>query len=136
MEGRILGCSLSIIWTIFKMTPNLLWIWSFYSFQHTWSYKKDFVLLRRKKLWHNIYEMLEEVTNNVRIDVTAVNRGIITYWGNWSMDARANIRVRGFSCRRQMIFSNAKIFDPNAQRHENEINKKWDATKQMNKKRK
>ena len=40
------------------------------------------------------------------------------------METRADINARGFECRGQRTFFDARIFDPNTQRHENKTIKK------------
>ena len=95
--------------------------------QHALSCKKGgFVTLRHNELRENIAEMLQEVTNDVRIEpilqpLTGEDQSI---GGNLSVEARADISARGFWCRGQKVFFDVTIFDPNAQHHENKTLKK------------
>ena len=77
--------------------------------------------LRHNELRDNIAEMLQEVTNDVRIEpilqpLTGEEQSVD---GNVSVEARADISTRGFWCRGQRAFFSVRIFDPNAQHHEN-----------------
>ena len=76
--------------------------WLFKSFQHALSCKKaGFVTLRHNELRDHIAEMLQKVTNDVRIEpilqpLTGEEQSI---GGNLSVKARANISAKGFWCR-------------------------------------
>ena len=77
--------------------------------------------LKHNDLRDNIGEILQEVTNNVRIEpilqpITGEEQSI---GGKVSVDARADISARGFWYLGQRAFFDVRIFDPNAQRHEN-----------------
>ena len=77
--------------------------------------------LKHNELRDNIGEILQEVTNNVRIEpilqpITGEEQSI---GGKVSVEARADISTRGFWYRGQRAFFDVRIFDPNAQRHEN-----------------
>ena len=70
--------------------------------------------------------MLQKVTNDVRIEpilqpLTGEEQSIC---GNLSVEALADIGGRGFWCRGQRAFFDVRIFDPNAQRHENKTIKR------------
>ena len=70
--------------------------------------------------------MLQEVTNNVRIEpilqpLTGKEQSV---GGNVSVEAQANISPRRFWCRGQRAFFDVSIFDSNAQRHENKTFKR------------
>ena len=99
-----------------------------YTVQHALSCKKGgFVTLRHNELRDNIGEMLQEVTNDVRIEpilqpLTGEEQSI---GGNVSVEARTDTSARGFWCRGQRAFFDVIIFDPNAQRHENKTLKRW-----------
>ena len=77
--------------------------------------------LRHNKLRDDIGEMLHEVTNDVRIEpiLQTLTGEKQSTGGNVSVEARADITARGFWYRGQRAFFDVKIFDPNAQRHEN-----------------
>ena len=93
--------------------------------------------LRHNELRDNVNEMLQEVTNDVRIKpilqpLTGEEQSV---GGNLSMEARADISARGFWCRRQRTFFDLRIFDPNAQRHENKTLKRCYELNEHEKKR-
>ena len=93
--------------------------------------------LRCNELRDNIGEMLQEVTNDVRIEpilqpLTGEEQSI---GGNVSVEARADISARGFWCRGQRSFFDIRIFDPNAQRHENKTLKRCYELNEHEKKR-
>ena len=77
--------------------------------------------LRHNQLRDDNAEMLQEVTNDVRIEPTLqpLTGEEQSVGGNVSVEARADISTRGFWCRGQRAFFDVRIFDPNAQRHEN-----------------
>ena len=78
--------------------------------------------LKHNELRENIGEMLQEVTNDVRIEMLQpLTREEESIVGNLSAEARADISARGFWCRGQRAFFDVKVFDPNVQRHENKI---------------
>ena len=93
--------------------------------------------LKHNKLRDNMGEMLQEVTNDVRIEpilqpVTGEEKSI---GGNVSVKARADISARGLWCRGQRAFFDVRIFDPKAQRHENKTFKRCHEVNDNNKKR-
>ena len=83
--------------------------------QHALSCKKgEFVTLRHNELRANIAEMLQEVTNDVRIEpilqpLTGEEQSV---GENVSVEARADISARRFWCRGQKAFFDVKVFDP------------------------
>ena len=93
--------------------------------------------LSHNELRGNTNEMLQEVTNNVRIEpilqlLTGEEQSL---GGEISMEARAGISARGFWCRGQRAVFNARIFDPNAYRHENKTLKRCYKLNEHEKKR-
>ena len=73
------------------------------------------------ELRDNIGEMLQEFTNDFIIELTLqpLTGEKQSIGGNVSVEARADISARGFWCRGQRAFFDVRIFDPNAQHHEN-----------------
>ena len=68
-----------------------------YSVQHVISCKKGgFVTLRHNALRDNIAEMLEEVTNKVKVEPALQPLSGEEIKGNQSDEARSDISVRGF----------------------------------------
>ena len=70
--------------------------------------------LRHNELRANIAEMLQEVTNDVRIEpilqpLTGEEQSV---GENVSVEARADISARRFWCRGQKTFFDVRIFDP------------------------
>ena len=70
--------------------------------------------LRHNELRANIAEMLQEVTNNVRIEpilqpLTGEEQSV---GENVSVEAQADISARRFWCRGQKAFFDVKVFDP------------------------
>ena len=70
--------------------------------------------LRHNELRANIAEMLQEVTNDVRIEpILQLLTGEEQSVGeNVSVEARADISARRFWCRGQKTFFDVKVFDP------------------------
>ena len=98
-----------------------------YAVQHALSCEKGvFVTLRYNELRDNIVQMLQEVTNDVRIEtiLQPLSGEAQSVGGNVSVEVRADISARGFWCRGQRAFFDVTIFDPNAQRHENKALKR------------
>ena len=110
-----------------KRLPSHCGCSNVYTVQDALSCKKGgFVTLRHNELRDNNAEMLQEVTNDVRKEpilqpLTGEEQSV---GGNVSMEAWADISTRGFWCRGQRAFFDVRIFDPNAQRHENKTIKK------------
>ena len=108
-----------------------------YTIQHALSCKKGgIVTLRHNEIRDNIGEMLPEFTNNVRIEpilqpLTGEEQLI---GGNVSVEAHADISARGFWCRGQSTFFDVRIFDLNAQRHENKALKRCCELNELEKK--
>ena len=99
-----------------KQFPSHCGCSKFYTVQHALSCKNGgFATLRHSKLLDNIGEMLQEVTNDVRI------KPILQ---PLTGEARADINRKGFWCCGQSEFFDVRIFDPNAQRHENKTLKR------------
>ena len=75
--------------------------------------------LRHNELRDNIAEMLQEVTNDVRIEPTLqpLTGEEQSVGVNVSVEARANISARGFWYRGRRAFFDVRGFDLNAQRH-------------------
>ena len=72
--------------------------------------------LRHNELRDNIAEMLQEVTNDIRIEtilqlLTGEEQLI---GGNVSVEVRAGISVKGFWCLGQRAFFDVRIIDLNA----------------------
>ena len=98
-----------------------------YTAQHALSCKKGgFVTLRHNELRDNIAEMLQEVTNDVRIEPTLqpLTGEEQSVGVNVSVEARANISARRFWYRGRKAFFDVRVFDLNAQRHENKTPKR------------
>ena len=76
--------------------------------------KGGFVTLRHNELPVNIAEMLQEVTNDVRIEpiLQSLTGEEQSVGGNVSVEARADISARRFWCRGQKTFFDVRIFDP------------------------
>ena len=99
--------------------------------------RRGFATLRQNELRGNIAEMLQKVTNDVRIEpILQPLAGEEQSVGeNESAEARADISARGFWCRGQGAFLAERIFYPNAQRHENETLKRCHELDKHEKKR-
>ena len=76
--------------------------------------KGGFVTLRHNELPVNIAEMLQEVTNDVRIEpiLQSLTGEEQSVGGNVSVEARADISARRFWCRGQKTFFDVRIFYP------------------------
>ena len=99
--------------------------------------QKRRVTLKHKELRDNIAEMLQEVKNDVRIEpilqpLTGEEQSV---GGSVSVAAQADISARWFCCRGQRVFFGVRIFDPNAQRHENKTLKRCYELNEHEKKR-
>ena len=110
-----------------KPLPSLCGCSKVYAVQHALSCEKGvFVTLSYNELRDNIVQMLQEVTNDVRIEpiLQPLSREEKSVGGNVSVEVRADISARGFWCRGQRAFFDVTIFDPNVQRHENKALKR------------
>ena len=85
-----------------------------------------FMTLRNNKLRDNIAELLQEVTNDGRLEPSLQTLTGEEQWlgGKVSVEARADISARGFWFRGQRAFFDVRVFDPNAQRHGNKTLKR------------
>ena len=83
--------------------------------------------LRHNELRDNIAEMLQEVTSDVRVEtiLQPLTEEEQLIGRNSSLEAQSDISERGFRCRGQRAFFDLRIFDPNAQRDENKILKRF-----------
>ena len=93
--------------------------------------------LRHNELCGNIGQMLQEVTNYVRIEpisqpLTGEEQSIC---GNISMEEGGDVSARGFWCRRQRVFFDVRIFYTNAQHHKNKTVKRCYKLNEHEKKR-
>ena len=89
------------------------------------------------ELRDNIVEMLQEVTNDVRIEpilqtLTGEEQSV---GGNVWVEARADIITRGFWCRGKRAFFDVRLFYRKSQRHENKTPKRCYAFNEHEKKR-
>ena len=78
------------------------------------------------KLRDNISEMLQEVTNDVRIEpiLQPLTEEEQSIGGKILVEPQADITARGFWCCGQRTFFDVKIFDPNTQRLKNKTLKR------------
>ena len=91
-----------------------------YNVQHALSCKKGgFVTLRHNELQDNIAKILQEVTHDVTIEPCLQPLTGEEIRGSVSDEARSDISARGFWSRGQRAFFDIRVFDPNAQRHQN-----------------
>ena len=82
--------------------------------------------LRHDKLRDNIADLLQEVTNDVRLEPTLqpLTGEEQSLGGKVSVEARADISPRGFWFLGQRAFFDVRVSDPNAQRHGNKTLKR------------
>ena len=88
--------------------------------------KGGFVTLRYNELRDNIAEMLQELTNDVRVEtiLQPLTEEEQLIGRNSSLEVQSDISARGFRCRGQRAFFDVRIFDRKAQRDENKILKR------------
>ena len=86
------------------------------------------------ELRDNIAEILQEVTHDVTIEPCLQPLTGEEIRGNVSDEARSDISARGFWSRGQRAFFDIRVFDPNAQRHQNKMLKEMLRTKRTRKK--
>ena len=93
--------------------------------QHATSCKKGgSVTLRHNELRDNIAEMLEEVTNDVKVGPALQPLSGEEIKGNQSDETRYDISTRGFWIRGQRVFFDIRVFDPNAQHYQSKATRK------------
>ena len=107
-----------------------------YNVQHGISCKKGgFVTLRHNELRDNIAEMLVKVTSDVKLEPALQPLSGQEIKGNQSEEARSDINTRQFWIKGPRAFFDIRVFDPDAQHHENTTLKICYEIKEQEKKR-
>ena len=107
-----------------------------FNVQHALSCKKGgFITLRHNELRDTIAEIVKEVSHDVTVEPGLEPLTGEEIQGNVSDEARSDISARGFWSRGQRAFFDIRIFDPNAQRHQNKTLRKCYEQNEQEKKR-